>query len=119
MRHWLFAALLAILLSSMTEPAAAQRLRARRPSPNTQAVVDARVAGKTGLAVTGTHFRGPGAVTFEPMSIPVEGGRGGEAVTTARFSEAGIYVLRAYADDSIVTTPIEVTVTVNPPPAAP
>lgn len=99
--------------------AAAQRQRARRPSPNTQAVVDARVAGMTGLAVTWTHYRGPGAVTFEPMSIPVEGGRGGEAVTTARFSEAGIYVLRAYADDSIVTTPIEVTVTVNPPPASP
>ncbi|MFP6603866.1 MAG: hypothetical protein VB862_15140, partial [Pirellulaceae bacterium] len=33
MRHWLFAALLAILFSSMTEPAAAQRLRRRAPAP--------------------------------------------------------------------------------------
>ena len=33
MRHLLFAACLAILVSSMTEPAAAQRLRRRAPAP--------------------------------------------------------------------------------------
>ncbi len=101
------------------QQAAVQRQRASRPSPNSQAIVDAKVAGETGLAVIWTHYRGPGAVTFDPMSIPVEGGRGGEAVTTARFSEAGTYVLRAYADDSIVTTPIDVTVMVKPSPASP
>ena len=99
-----------------TDPrqAAARRLRARRPSPNNQAVVSARVAGETGLAVTWTHYRGTGAVTFDPMAIPVEGGRGAVTVTTVSFSDAGTYVLRAYADDSIVTTPVDVTVTVRP-----
>ena len=33
MRHWLFAVLLTILVGSMTEPAAAQRLRRRAPAP--------------------------------------------------------------------------------------
>ena len=47
------------------------------------------------------------------MTIPVEGGRGGDAVTTVSFTEPGTYVLRGYADDSIVTTPVDVTVTVE------
>ena len=76
-------------------------------------MVNARVAGETGLAVTWVHYRGPGAVTFDPISISVEGGRGGEVVTTVSFSERGTHVLRGYADDSITTTPIDVTVTVQ------
>jgi hypothetical protein len=76
--------------------------------------VNARAAGETGLALTWTHYRGAGGVTFDPMTIPVEGGRGGETVTTVRFSEPGTFVLRGYADDSIVTTPVDVTVTVEP-----
>lgn len=104
---------------SRPEPADAQqataaRLRALRPHPNNQAIVSARTAGETGLAITWTHYRGAGKVTFDPASIPVEGGRGGEAVTTVSFSEAGTYVLRGYADDSIQTTPVDVTVTVKP-----
>ena len=86
-----------------------------RPSPTNQAVVDARVAAKTGLAVTWTVYRGEGSVRFEPQAVSVSGGRGGEAVTTVSFSEPGVYVLRAYADDAILTTPIDVTVTVAPP----
>ena len=97
--------------------AAFQRQRASRPSPNNQAVVSARAAARTGLAVTWTLYRGPGTVTFDPMSIPVEGGRGGETVTTASFDSPGTYVLRAYADDSVLTTPLDVTVTVEPEPA--
>jgi hypothetical protein len=93
--------------------AAAARLRARRPSPTNQAVVSARAAGETGLAITWTHYRGDGTVTFDPAAIPIEGGRGGEAVTTVSFSAAGTYVLRGYADDSIQTTPVDVTVTVH------
>ncbi|MCH7747292.1 MAG: hypothetical protein E2P06_07655 [Acidobacteria bacterium] len=93
--------------------AAARERRARRPHPTNQAVVNARVAGETGLAVTWVHYRGPGAVTFDPMSLAVEGGRGGEVVTTVRFSERGTHVLRGYADDSIKTTPIDVTVIVR------
>ena len=94
--------------------AAFQRERARRPSPTNQAVVSAREAARTGLAVTWTLYRGPGTVTFDPMSIAVEGGQGGETVTTATFGSPGTYVLRGYADDSILTTPLDVTVTVKP-----
>lgn len=92
---------------------AAQRRRLQQESPTNQAVVSARVAGETGLAVTWTHYRGPGMVSFDPMSIPIEGGRHGEATTTVSFAEAGTHVLRGYADDSINTIPIDVTVTVE------
>ena len=91
-----------------------RRARAEKPSPTSQAVVSARVAAETGLAVTWILYRGLGTVTFDPVSIPVQGGRGGETVTTVSFSDAGTYVLRAYADDSILTTPLDVTVTVKP-----
>ena len=102
--------------SDSTDPRAAALRQAarRRPSPNNQAVVDARVAAKTGLAVAWTLYRGEGSVKFEPQVVSVSGGRGGEAVTTVSFSEPGGYVLRAYADDSILTTPIDVAVTVAP-----
>ena len=93
--------------------AAARARAARVQSPNNQAVVSARVARQTGLALTWVHYRGPGAVTFDPMTVPVEGGRGGEVTTTVTFSERGVHVLRGYADDSINTTPIDVTVTVK------
>lgn len=93
--------------------AAARARAARVQSPNNQAVVDARVARDTGLALTWTHYRGPGAVTFNPMSTAVDGGRGGEVTTTVSFTEAGTHILRGYADDSIHTTPIDVTVTVR------
>ena len=93
--------------------AAARRRRETRRHPTNQAVVKARLAGETGLALTWVHYRGPGAVTFDPMSMSVEGGRGGEVVTTVSFAEPGTHVLRGYADDSINTTPIDVTVTVH------
>ena len=93
--------------------AAARERRARRPHPTNQAVVNARVAGETGLGVTWVHYRGPGSVTFDPMSMAVEGGRGGEVMTTVSFTERGVHTLRGYADDSIKTTPIDVTVTVR------
>ena len=53
------------------------------------------------------------SASFDPMSMSVEGGRGGEVVTTVSFTERGTHVLRGYADDSINTTPIDVTVTVR------
>ena len=91
--------------------------RTVRPGPKTQAVVDARRAAVTGLAVTWLHYRGPGAVTFDPQVQEV--GDDGRAVTTARFSEPGTYVLQAVADDTVFLTPASVTVTVNPAPAGP
>ena len=92
---------------------AARRIRESRRHPTNQAVVDARTARETGLGITWVHYRGPGSVSFDPMSQSVEGGRGGEVQTTVIFTDPGTHVLRAYADDSIITTPLDVTVTVN------
>jgi hypothetical protein len=57
------------------------------------------------------HRGGPGQVTFSNMRPRVINGK---ATITARFSEPGTYVLRAYADDGVRTTPADVTVIVTP-----
>ena len=75
-------------------------------------VVNSALAYKTGLAVTWLHYRGPGQVTFDPMTIELDK-LGGHATTTAHFSEPGTYVLRAVANDTIFTTPVNFTVTVT------
>ena len=54
-----------------------------------------------------SQVSGPGTVTFADASLPV---------TVASFSDAGIYILSLVADDSLLTTASEVTVTVNPMP---
>ena len=91
--------------------------RTPRRGPKSQAVVDPRNAAAAGLAVTWLHWRGPGAVSFDPR-VP-EIGEGGRAVTRVRFSAPGAYVLQAVADDTVHVTPINVTVTVKPPAGAP
>ena len=92
------------------------RLAERNPrrGPKSQAIVDARNAATTGLAVTWVHWRGPGQVTFDPQ-VP-EIGEGGRAVTTVSFTEPGTYVLQAVADDTVYVTPTNVTVTVHQAP---
>ena len=92
---------------------AAERRRGRRgrPGPSTQNMVNPRAAVAEGVAVTWLHHRGPGTVIFEPMLPPIIDGR---ATTTARFSQPGTYVLRAVADDTVLTTVADVTVTVSP-----
>ncbi len=81
--------------------------------PTDQNMVKTSLAYETGLAVTFLHFRGPGKVTFEPMAMAITSG--GQAVTKARFTEAGAYLIRAVADDSSYTTPVDITVTVLKP----
>ena len=95
------------------DPEAAERRRGRRGrlGPNTQNMVNPRAAVAEGIAVTWLHYRGPGTVTFEPMLPPIINGK---ATTMARFSEPGTYVLRVVADDTVLTTVADVTVTVNP-----
>ncbi len=81
----------------------------RRENPLTQAMVglDPGVA----LGVTWVVYRGQDeGVSFEPQRMAVANGR---AETTVRFARAGTYTLRAYADDSILVTPVDVTVTVK------
>ena len=66
------------------------------------------------LGLIWVHHRGPGSVTFDPMRQPIADGKSGEAVTKVSFSEPGTYVLRAYADDGILMSWVDVTVTVKP-----
>jgi hypothetical protein len=65
---------------------------------------------REGLAVTWTHWRGPGKLTFDPMTMVVKDGK---ATTHVVFTEPGTYVIRAYADDGIVATPADVTINVT------
>jgi hypothetical protein len=90
--------------------------RNRQVGPTTQDKVLAKNAYETGLAVTWLHYRGPGSVTFEPMttSIKPEGADlTGKATTIVHFSEPGTYVVRAVGDDGHLTNGTNVTVTVR------
>ena len=65
---------------------------------------------RNGLAVTWTHWRGPGRVTFTPQTIPA---KDGAAVSTeAVFSAPGSYVVRAFVDDGVLLGTGDVTVNV-------
>jgi hypothetical protein len=69
-----------------------------------------RASGPRGLTVTWFEYRGPAQVIFEPVGpIPVVEGR---ASTTARFADAGTYILRATANDGALSTSAEIVVTV-------
>ena len=77
-----------------------------------------------GLRLAWIQYRGPGDVTFEPWTAPMEDHTpgwtppsvpdDGKVVTTARFSAPGTFVIRAMADDGYLYTPADVTVTVTP-----
>lgn len=85
----------------------------RQPdSPMTQAVVSIDPAWR--LGVIWVHHRGPGPVTFTPQRQAIADGKAGDATARVGFSTPGTYVLRAYADDGILTSYVDVTVTVTP-----
>ena len=78
-----------------------------------------------GLRIAWIQYRGPGGrVTFAPWTAPMEDHTpgwtpppvpdDGRIVTTARFSEPGVYVLRGLADDGHLYAAADVTVTVSP-----
>ena len=94
------------------DPEAAERRgdRRGRPGPSTQDAVNPRAAVKTGLAVTWLQHRGPGTVGFTPSATQVDDGL---ASTTARFSAPGTYVVRAIADDTVLTATVDMTVVVS------
>jgi hypothetical protein len=86
-----------------------ERSGPQRENPLTQAVV--KLDPGVSLGVTWIVYRaGPGQVTFDPMHIKVVDGK---ATTKVSFDKAGTYRLRAYADDGILITPLDVTVTVE------
>jgi len=79
----------------------------RVEGPLSQAVV--RLDRGMRLGVIWVVYRGDAkAVTFEPRRIAVIDGK---AAATVRFSAPGTYVLRAYADDGILVSTADVTVT--------
>jgi len=66
-----------------------------------------------GLSAGWIVYRGPAKVTFEPEGYKAVAA-GGKFVTKASFSQAGSYVLRAVASDSMLETVADFTVTVTP-----
>jgi len=65
-----------------------------------------------GLLVSWMVWRGPASVTFDSRSVPVKDGR---AVVTATFTTPGEYVLRARANDGMLSARQDITVTVKGP----
>ena len=61
-----------------------------------EAGTPARRAGPPRLSIEWSKYRGPGQVTFANSTPPITNGL---AVTTATFSEPGVYVLHALADE--------------------
>jgi len=64
-----------------------------------------------GLTVTWLEYRGPAKVLFDtdgPIAVS-----GGQAVTNARFSVPGVYMLRATASDGALSTRADITIKVD------
>jgi len=81
----------------------------RRENPLTQAVV--RVEPGSTLGVTWIVYRGSAeGVAFQPQRIAVKDGK---AETSVTFARPGEYRLRAYADDTVLVTPADITITVR------
>jgi hypothetical protein len=92
------------------------------PKPREPKARPAVVAGKgqtnsnararAGLSVTWFEYRGPAKVSFgDNAAIPVTNG---QAVTKARFSEPGNYVLRGTANDGELSVGKDITIEVKP-----
>lgn len=77
-----------------------------REGPRSQAIVKPT---REGLAATWVQWRGPGKLTFDPGMVVVKDGK---ATTQVAFPEPGTYVVRAYADDGILTTTADATINV-------
>lgn len=71
-----------------------------------------------GLLVSWIVWRGPAGVTFDPRSVPLKDVKDGRAVVTATFTRPGEYVLRARANDGMLSARQDITVTVKGPPSS-
>jgi hypothetical protein len=103
-----------VALMAMVTDDGLPKPRAQRAAKAGAAPAQSNGAGarpRGGLSVTWMEYRGPAKVTFEPAGAM--GVVNGQAVTNVRFLEPGIYVLRATASDSALSTKTEVTVTVK------
>jgi len=81
------------------------------PKPRPGAQSNTVVNRPRGLNLSWLEYKGPAKVTFEPAGMIMVAD--GKAVTTARFTEPGTYVLRATANDGALSTATDVTITVT------
>lgn len=56
--------------------------------------------GGLGVSMSWSKFRGPGTVTFSNVRPAIDRAAEGKATTTATFSDAGEYILRAQVNDA-------------------
>jgi hypothetical protein len=76
-----------------------------------KAQANTSVARRYGLSVTWLQYRGPAKVTFDyDDRVAVKDGK---AITMARFTEPGTYVLQATASDGALSTTTPVTIKVE------
>lgn len=88
-------------------------LRGAPPSPVNVPLPQRPRPPQGALSVLWLVWRGPGAVQFEPGGyVKVADGK---VSVTATFTQAGTYVIRAYAHDGLLRTPADVTVNVDAP----
>jgi hypothetical protein len=81
-----------------------------KPRPGAQSN-NVDTARPRGLTVSWMQYRGPAKVIFDsagPTAVA-----DGQAATTAHFTESGVYVLRAIANDGQLSTRADVTITVK------
>jgi hypothetical protein len=63
------------------------------------------------LSVYWFVYRGPAEVTFDPAGYAKVAA--GKSIVQATFTQAGTYVIRAFAHDGLLRTPADVTVRVE------
>ena len=80
-----------------------QVIAPHQPATLRVSVVDDGLPNSQFLGVNWYKYRGPGQVT---LSDPTPSIHNGVAVTTATFSEPGVYMMQVVADDGSRTTPI-------------
>ena len=81
-------------------------------------VTDIGLPDGSPITVTWTQLSGDGTVTFYPQTAGLVQPANGQAIShaaLATFSAPGVYVLSLTADDTLITSSDEVTITVNPP----
>jgi hypothetical protein len=94
----------------LPKPRAPKVVAASEPGKPVAQTNSAEGRPRIGLNVTWSQYRGPAKVIFE-RSGPILVG-GGKAVTAAHFSQPGVYVLRATANDGELSTTSDLTITV-------
>ena len=85
--------------------------KARTVTTSGTAQTNAAVGRRLPLNVTWMQYRGPAKAIFEPTEPVIV--NAGKSPASVRFSQPGIYILRATANDGELQTTADVTVTVK------